>query len=109
MRDRCSAVIAVDEPIRIRGIDPQPVRVAVRIANRGERLSAICGSLNACVQHVHRVHIIRIGEDVHVIPGALGQVMAVVHHPPVVAAVVRPVNTPALCFDGRVDSIVIRA
>ena len=87
-RDGGAAVVALDHAVRIVGRDPQVVIVAVRRAKVAERAAAVDRTVNAHIERVDRVGILRVGEDVRVIPGALPQDVLIVHLGPVAPAIV---------------------
>ena len=83
-----TTVIGIDHPVRVVGIDPQIVVVAVRHRNRREAASAVDRFHERRVQHVDRIRIVRIGEHVHVVPGSGAQNALFVDLLPAVAAIV---------------------
>ena len=68
-----AAVVAVDQTLRVGGIDPQRMIIAVRRTDPAEGLAAIIGAIRSGVQNVDCVGRLWIGEDVGVIPGALAE------------------------------------
>ena len=84
-----AAVIGVDHHLRVVRVDPQIVVVAVRRAQPDvEGLAAVDRLVEAGVERVDGVLVLRVGVDVDVVPGALQQVAAAVHPTPVVATVI---------------------
>jgi len=74
-----------------------------------EAASAVGGLEELHVRHVDRVYILRIGDHVHVIPGALQQRMAAVYEIPGVAAIVGAIKSAAfLGLDDGIDALGIR-
>ena len=104
-RDRHTAVVAVHDALRIRGIDPQPVMIAMRRGQQLKRLPAISGTKGAGIEHVHRVGVLRIGKDVHVVPGALAITLVVVHARPRRAGVIGTVNSSLLRLNDCVNTV----
>ena len=109
-RDVPAAVVAVDHPHRIVGIDPEVVVVAVPRPDRHvERLAAVGRFVEAGVQRVHRVLRFRVGENVRVVEGALAQLALVVHLRPRRAAVVGSEDAAIFVFDERVETVAVGA
>ncbi len=75
--NRRAAVVSVDEALRIGGIDPQPMVVAVRHAQHVERLATIIRAVHARIQNVDGVCRLRVRENVRIIPSALPEAMIV--------------------------------
>ena len=86
-RDAGAAVVALDHAARIGGVDPQIVIVAVRGRHAGEGLAAVGRLPRLQVEHPDGVGVLRIGEHVVVVPGALTQVALRARHLPGGAAV----------------------
>jgi hypothetical protein len=68
--------------LRIVGIDPEVVMIAVRTAESRHRLAAVRRSIQARVQHVDRVAARMIGRDVRVVERALSDVPVAVDERP---------------------------
>src|SRR4029077_7901260 len=100
-----SAVVPVNHSLRVRGIDPQCVMVAVWRAERSKCFSSVGRAEQAGVELVNRVHTFGVGEDVGEIPRALAEAMVVIHLGPFLARVVGAKNPSLLGFDLRVDAI----
>src|SRR5215831_6474086 len=109
VRDAGSPVIRNDHPLRMRGIDPQSMIVAVRGANGFETLSAIGRSRNSSVQHIHRVRIPWIRKNMMEIPGALRKAVIWIDEMPAFASILAAVDAAFFRFNNRVDAIPIRA
>src|SRR5580658_1848846 len=107
--NRGPTIVAVDETLRIRGIDPQRVIIPVRGAYRGEGFASVIGSVRRSVQDVYRIFRLGIGEDVRVVPCALPEAMVVSGDVPGVAAVVGAIDSAFLCFDDCPDPVGICA
>jgi len=93
--DGNAAVVRSDHALRVLRVDPQAVIVAMRNFHFIEAASAVGGLEELHVRHVDRVYILRIGDHVHVIPGALQQRMAAVYEIPGVAAIVGAIKSAA--------------
>ena len=70
-----------------------------------ERLPAVRGAPRADVQDVHDVRVLRVGEDVRVVPGALDQLAVLGDAGPFLAAVVGPEEAPLLGLDEGEDPL----
>src|SRR5260221_291147 len=84
--------------------DPEVVVVAVRHADGVERAAAVLRAVEAGVEDVHRVRVLRIREDVRVVPGALAQPALVVRPLPRRARVVAAIDPAVLRFDEGPDA-----
>src|SRR5215471_18073812 len=93
--DRGSTVIGFNHALWIRRIDPQFVIVAMRNGQGVEESPAIRRAKNAQVEEVDSVYVLRIGEDVILIPGPHPN-RVVVRHPPSLAVVVRTIESVLL-------------
>ena len=88
-----AAVIALHHPLRVGGVDPQVVVVAMRRHDLSEAAAAVGGLPHAQVGHVDRVGMAGIGEHMRVVPGPVHQVAVRGHlHParPVILRAVQP-------------------
>ena len=106
-----AAVVGVDHVHRVLGIDPEVVVVAVGDADAlGEGPAAVNGLVETDIQAVHRVLVVRVGEDVDVVPGALAQVRVAVDAVPGLAAVVGAVEAAgfSLGLDEHPDAVGVR-
>ena len=104
-----ATVVGGDHAARVAGIDPQAVIVAVRNFNFVEEMAAVGGFESLHVHHVNGVFIARIGDDVHVIPGALPQAVAGIDEVPGFAAVIGAIEAAIgiVGLDQGVDAIGI--
>src|SRR6266704_3078951 len=66
---RHSAVVENNHATRILGVNPHAMVVAMRNFDFVERVAAIGRSVEIYVGDVDRIGVLRIGDDVHVIPG----------------------------------------
>ncbi len=107
--DRSAAVISVDDAVRIVGVHPQTVMIAVRRVQTIPGLAAIHGAEESGIRDVDGVYIFRIGPDMGEIPGALAEAVVVGNERPVLATVVRAIESAFFRFDERVDDIRIGA
>src|SRR5277367_1868582 len=81
----------------------------MRRAHKTEAVTAIGRAINGGVQHIDRIHIFRIGENVMEIPGALRVAMITREELPRVARVVAAIDTAFFRFDDGVHTIAIGA
>ena len=72
-------------------------------------LAAIHGAEESGVRDVDSVYIFRVGPDMGEIPGALAEAVVIANERPVLAAVVRAIESALFCFDERIDDIRIGA
>jgi hypothetical protein len=72
--DAGAAVVAFDQPAVVARVDPEVMVVAVGRRNFHEGFAAVGGLVHAQVEHVDRILVLRVGVDVHVVPGAAEQV-----------------------------------
>ena len=108
-RDRTTAVVRHHEVRRIVRVDPQVVEIAVReVVDRGHRLAGVARAEDRRVLHVHHVLVLRVGEDVRVIEGALADVALVVDQRPRRPRVVRLEEAALLVLDERVHPVRVR-
>ena len=106
---RHPAIVAVDETLRVGGIDPQPMMIAVRGGQQLEGLPAVAGTECAGVQHIHRVGLLGIGEHMGEVPGALAIALIVVDARPGIAGIVGAIESALFGFDERIDATGIRS
>ena len=107
--DRDAAVVRGNHALRILRIDPETVIVAVRNFHFIEAAPAVGGLEELDIRDVERIGIVRIGDDVHVVPRALKQRVATVYEIPGVAAVVGTIKSAVFfSFDNRVDAFGVR-
>ena len=97
-----AAVVALDHaPVVVR-VDPQIVVVAVRSGYPREVRAGVGGLPHPEVVDVHRILVPRVREDVHVVPGAVAQVLAVACERPGLAEVLGAVEAGrGIRFDQR--------
>ena len=79
--------------------------VAVRSGERRENLTAINRAIRSSIENVHNVGVLWIREEMCVIPGALAKAMIVVNQAPVLATIVRSIESAFVIFDQRVHAI----
>src|SRR3974390_3036248 len=108
-RDGHAAVVAVHDAVGVGGIDPEAVVVSVRRGQPGEFLAAVGGAEGAGVQDIYSVNVLRVGEDVAVVPGALGIALVVVHATPGVASIVGAIEAAFFRLDHGVHAVGVRA
>ncbi len=96
-----AAIVSLDHALGIVRRDPEVVAVAVRDRDGLERLAAIGGAIEARVQDVDRVRVLRIGEDARVVPGALAELAFIVRARPRGAGVVGTKDAAGIRFDDR--------
>src|SRR6266478_5005185 len=97
-RDSGAAVVPVDQALRIGWIDPKPVIVAVRNAQRVKGFPAIVGTIDAGIQDVDGVRGFWIGKNVRVIPGTLAEAVILGQELPVLSAIIGAVNATLFRF-----------
>src|SRR2546426_11328080 len=105
--DRRTAVVAVDHPRGVVRVDPQRVVIAVRAAQRGERLAAVPRLEQGGVGHVHTVHAARAGEHVREVPGALADLVVVAGAGPGRATVFPPERAAGVRLHQRPHALVV--
>jgi hypothetical protein len=98
-----AAVVGLDHALRVGGVDPEIVVVAVRRADGGEGLAAVLGAVEADVDDVDRLLVPGIGIDAGVVPGALAQLPVLVGLLPGLAAIARAEDAAVLGLDVGVD------
>ena len=106
-RDGRPAVIAVDQALRIVGIDPEAVVVTVRRADGREGLPTVDGAVRSGVEDVHNIGILGVGEDVRVIPCPLTVAAIVIHEFPFLTGIIGAEETSLIGFDQSVNAIRI--
>src|SRR5690348_15970005 len=102
-----AAIVRIDHPFRMSRIDPQAVVISMRSPKSVEGVTAVGGTVNGRVQHVDRIHIFWIGEDVMEVPGALREAMIWIDELPGVAGVLATVDAALLRFDDGIDAISV--
>src|SRR5579884_1467543 len=98
------AVVALDHAPRVVRVNPQVVVVAVRDGHVLEDLAAVVRAPQADVEHPDGLGVLRIGDDVHVVPGALAQLALLGELVPVLTAVVGAVHRALLALDDGPDA-----
>ena len=91
--DAGPAVVALDHPQRVVGVDPEVVVVAVGRGDPAEVAPSVHGLPARVVEDPHRVRVLRIGEDVLVVPGPPLQIPVVADQLPGFAPIVRAVQS----------------
>ena len=86
--DGCAAVVALDHAAGVCGVDPEAVVIAVRDFDFVEGVAAVGGFVHVDVEDPDGVGIFGVGDDVHVIPGALGEAIVGIDEFPFAAAIV---------------------
>ena len=86
---RGAAIVRDDEVVRIIGIDPQIVKVAVRAGQVLPSLSSIRRTQCRRAHDINRVLIFRIDEKFDVIPRSLDQAVVVGDPAPLLAGIIR--------------------
>src|SRR6266566_2130183 len=94
-----ATVVALDHPLRVVGRDPQIVVISVRYLNVPERFAVVGRAVHPGVQHVHRVHVLRISEYSRVVPRTLAQPAIAVRARPRCSSVHGPVDASGVGFD----------
>ena len=98
--DAGAAIVALDHPSRIVGVNPKVVVVAVGRGDPVESAPPVNGLPALVVKYPHRVRVLRVGEDVLVVPGTPLQVPVVADQLPGIASVVGAVQAAVLGLDG---------
>ncbi len=83
-----AAVVALDHPARIRRVDPQILVVTMLGRDRGECLSAVDRLPELQIEDIDRVAILRVSDDMRVVPGTATQVALITDALPVRATIV---------------------
>ncbi len=102
--DAGAAVVALDHPVGVLGVDPEGVVVAVRRRDGREGLAAVGRLPAGQVEDPDGVGVARVGDDVHVVPGAAAQLVVVGEALPALAEVVRAEERAVLRLDQRPDA-----
>ena len=94
VRDAHAVVVAQDDVLRVRGVDPHRVVVAAEPERHRPGLAAVGGVRHADRQHVDVVRVVRVDADLHVVvAGPAADLLLVgAHLLPGLAAVIRPVD-----------------
>ncbi len=97
--DGAAAVVAQDHALRVGGVDPEVVVVAVGRGDLMEGGAAVDGAPHFDVQAPDGIRVLRVGREVGVVPGALAEVAVLVEALPGLAAVVGAEDAPLLVLD----------
>ena len=104
--DHRPAIVGEDEVVRVVRVDPQVVVVAVHALHLFPRAAAVIGAQRGRTQYVDAILVLRIHEELDVVPGALHQARFTGHLAPALAGVggdVQPtIVALRLAFDQRV-------
>ena len=104
-RDISAAIVRIDHALRIVGIDPKVVIIAVLRPNRAVDLAGVGRFVEAGVQNIKRVAIFRISEDMRVIERALTQPSVLAHFSPGRTGIIRTEHATVFVLHQRVDPI----
>ena len=104
------AVIRLDHEVRVVGVDPEIVIVAVRRVQRLESPAAVGGLEEAFIVHEDRVRVLRMCVNVRVVEGPAQEALLVRLAAPCSAGIVGTVQSALVPgrFDERVDTFWIR-
>ena len=105
--DGRAAVVGLDHALRIFGGDPEVVVVAVGRGEGGEGASPIGRAVGADVQGVDDIGIPGVGKDVGEVPGALAEVVFLIHARPVFTGVIGAEEAAIGGFDHGPDTVRI--
>ena len=105
-RDVGAAVVAFDDRLGIARVDPEAVVIAVGRPDAGDALAAVDRLADVSVEHPHHVGVLRVRDDLHVVPGARVQCPGVVHQLPRLRPIIRAVQaTLRIGFDHGVEAV----
>ncbi len=105
-RDGRAAVVPLEQDLRVVRVDPDDVVVAVRGMQFRPRLAAVARHPQRVdLRHVGRVRVVRVGEDAHVVEGALTELPFLVHARPGGAGVGRAEDAALLRLDDGVEDV----
>ena len=105
-----AAVIGNDKPLRIGGVDPHVVVVAMARTDAIPRAAAIIAAEHANVQHVHAICVFGVGINVIEIPRPCTDIRVIIHAPPRCACIVAAEQAAAcLVFDHGPDQVALGA
>ena len=104
-----AAVVGLDHPLVVRGIDPQIVVVLVRNANPLPGPAPVAGPPEVLVVHVHGVAFLRVGRDSCVVERPRAQIAVRARLGPRGAGVARDEHASVTRLDVGVDPVGIRA
>ena len=100
-RDVRATVVRFDQPLGIVGSDPEVVVVTVRVDHVLERDATVRRLVEVGVHRPHAIRVLGVGEDLHVVPGSLAELVIRAHVLPRRAAVVRAVHAARVGLDER--------
>ena len=106
--DGHAAIVGADHAPGISRINPETVIVAVRKLELVEGAAAVGRAIGIHVHHVDRGGILRVSDDVHVVPRTLNETVAAVYELPVVATVIGAIEAALRGLDEGVDAIGVR-
>src|SRR5215469_61154 len=106
--DGHAAIVGADHAPGISRINPETVIVAVRKLELVEGAAAVSRAVRIHVHHVDRVGILRVSDDVHVVPRTLNETVAAVYELPVVATIIGAIEAALRSFDEGIHSIRVR-
>src|SRR4029077_8413503 len=95
-RDRGTAVVAVDHALRIGGVNPQFVVIAMRSRQKLHAFAPITRAEQPSVQHVNGVNAFGISKNVSKVPGPLGETLIAVDLRPTISTIIRAIEPAAL-------------
>ena len=100
-----AAVVGVDQPLGLVGVDPQGVVVAMGGRNEVEALAAVGGAQHAGVERIDGVDRLGVGVDLGEVPGPLADAAVLAHPHPVATRVVGAVQAAVFRLDHGVDAV----
>ncbi len=106
-RDRAAAVVGVRHVVAVGRVDPEAVVVAVHRVHHRKRPPAVDRLEHRCVHHPHHVGVLRIGDDIHVVPRACLDQAILAQQAPALPRVVAAVQPSLLGLDDRIDAFRI--
>ena len=104
-RDVSPTVVRLDHDVRVMRIHPKIMLVPVWNIDGPERFSPVDRLEEIAASNVNRVLVLRVGKDVHVVPGPTLDTTLLVDPAERCATVVRTEHTALLCFDDRPHSL----
>ncbi len=104
-RDGCASIVALNHATGVCGVDPEAVVIAMRDFDFIESVAAVGGLVHFDVEDPDGVGIFGVGDDVHVIPGALGETIVGIDQLPFAAAIIGAIEAAFLGFDESVHAI----
>src|SRR5262245_17210326 len=73
-RHACATILALDHPLLMPWIDPQVMVIAMRCGHLGKCASTVNGFPGLDVEDIDGVGILRVGEDMAIVPKAQAQI-----------------------------------